>query len=161
MAVDVSWFTAYVEPFQRWLGTAVFGGRIRARYEAPVPNWIIRSETVLVGPYAFRDFGDHVQPLSSDYEDHFPVRSKLGHSRQKTTSFPLRSPARRRAEQDRTRGETDVIGRILSSEATGYGYCRRWQNTLLGVTGKRLDMLQLTAKVIVKPRLFGISPGPP
>jgi len=53
-------------------GAAVFGGRIKPRYEAPVKKWVIESEAVLGGPYAIRDFGDHILPLSADDEDHFP-----------------------------------------------------------------------------------------
>jgi glucosyl-dolichyl phosphate glucuronosyltransferase len=70
--VDANLLTAYVEAFRRWPEAAVFGGRIKPRYETPVEKWVIESEAVLGGPYAIRDFGDQVRPLSVDDEDHFP-----------------------------------------------------------------------------------------
>jgi glycosyltransferase involved in cell wall biosynthesis len=53
--VDAGLLTAYVEAFRRWPDAAVFGGRIKPRYEAPVKKWVIESEAVLGGPYAIRD----------------------------------------------------------------------------------------------------------
>ena len=70
--VDAGWLTAYMEAFRRWPEAAVFGGRITPRYEAPVEKWVIESEAVLHGPYAIRDFGDNVYPLSAEDEDHYP-----------------------------------------------------------------------------------------
>ena len=50
--VDAGWLTAYMEAFRCWPEAAVFGGRIKPRYEAPVEKWVIESEAVLGGPYA-------------------------------------------------------------------------------------------------------------
>src|SRR6516162_7977827 len=72
VVVDAGWMTAYVDAFRRWPDAAVFGGRITPRYEAPVAKWVIESESVLFGPYAIRDFGDRVHPLSADDEGYFP-----------------------------------------------------------------------------------------
>src|SRR6516162_4873021 len=44
--VDAGLLTAYVEAFRRWPEAAVFGGRIRPRYEAPVEKWVMQSEAV-------------------------------------------------------------------------------------------------------------------
>ena len=52
VVVDAGWLTAYVEAFRRWPDAAVFGGRIRPRYDPPAAKWIMQSEAVLVGPYA-------------------------------------------------------------------------------------------------------------
>jgi hypothetical protein len=38
---------AYAEAFRCWPEVAVFGGRIRPRYEAPVEKWVIESEAAL------------------------------------------------------------------------------------------------------------------
>src|SRR6516162_10085128 len=75
VVVDPGWLTAYVEAFRRWPEAAVFGGRITPRYETPVEKWVLESEAVLGGPYAIRDFDDHVYPLSADDEDHYPFRA--------------------------------------------------------------------------------------
>jgi glycosyltransferase involved in cell wall biosynthesis len=119
VVVDVGWLTAYVEAFRRWPDAAVFGGRIRPRYEAPVKKWVIDSEAVLEGPYAIRDFGEHIQPLSADDEDHFPFGANWAIRAAEQRMFrydPELGPAphRRAAE------ETDVIRRVLESGAAGY-----------------------------------------
>src|SRR6516164_6651974 len=44
VVVEARWLTAYVEAFQCWPEAAVFGGRIKPGYEAPVERWIIESE---------------------------------------------------------------------------------------------------------------------
>jgi glycosyltransferase involved in cell wall biosynthesis len=70
--VDPGLLTAYAAAFRRWPEAAVFGGRVKPKYEAPVEKWVLESEAVLGGPYAIRDFGDQVRPFSADDEDHFP-----------------------------------------------------------------------------------------
>ena len=40
VVVDAGWLTAYVEAFRRWPDAAVYGGRIKPRYEPPVAKWI-------------------------------------------------------------------------------------------------------------------------
>jgi glycosyltransferase involved in cell wall biosynthesis len=120
VAVDGGWLTAYVEAFRRWPEAAVFGGRITPRYEAPVEKWVKESEAVLEGPYAIRDFGDHVRPLSADDEDHFPFGANwaIRASEQRTFRYdPELGPA---ANRWRAYEETDVIHRVLQSGATGY-----------------------------------------
>jgi glucosyl-dolichyl phosphate glucuronosyltransferase len=118
--IDAGWLTAYVEAFRRWPEAAVFGGRIRPRYEAPVEKWVIESEAVLGGPYALRDFGPQVQPLSADEEDHFPFGANWAIRATEARAFrynPDLGPAPNRI---RTHDETDVIRRLLASGATGY-----------------------------------------
>jgi glycosyltransferase involved in cell wall biosynthesis len=118
--VDAGWLTAYVEAFRRWPEAAVFGGRITPRYEAPVAKWVMESEAVLVGPYAIRDFGDHVHPLSADDEDHFPYGANWAIRALEQRAFrydPELGPAPNRW---RTCEESDVIHRVLGSGATGY-----------------------------------------
>ena len=70
--VDPGLLTAYAAAFRRWPEAAVFGGRIKPKYETPVEKWVLESEAVLGGSYAIRDFGDQVLPFSADDEDHFP-----------------------------------------------------------------------------------------
>jgi glycosyltransferase involved in cell wall biosynthesis len=118
--VDPGLLTAYVEAFRRWPEAAVFGGRIRPRYEAPVEKWVIESEAVLVGPYAIRDFGDHLQPLSADDEDHFPFGANWAIRAVEQRAFrydPELGPVPNRI---RNQEETDIIHRLLGSGATGY-----------------------------------------
>jgi glucosyl-dolichyl phosphate glucuronosyltransferase len=120
VVVDAGWLIAYVEAFRRWPEAAVFGGRIRPRYEAPVPKWVLESEAVLEGPYAIRDFGDRIYPLSADDEDHFPFGANWAVRAIEQRVFRYDpelgpTPDRRRACE-----ETDVMHRILASGATGY-----------------------------------------
>jgi glycosyltransferase involved in cell wall biosynthesis len=120
VVVDAGWLTAYVEAFRRWPEAAFFGGRITPRYEAPVAKWVLESEAVLEGPYAIRDFGDHVHPLSADDEDHFPFGANWAIRAIEQRAFrydPELGPA---ANWRRAGEETDVIHRVLGSGATGY-----------------------------------------
>jgi GT2 family glycosyltransferase len=64
VVVGAGWLTAYAEAFRRWPDAVVFGGRIKPRYEPPAARWVAESERALGGPFAIRDFGDEVQPLS-------------------------------------------------------------------------------------------------
>jgi glycosyltransferase involved in cell wall biosynthesis len=118
--VDAGWLTAYVEAFRRWPQAAVFGGRITPRYEAPAVKWVIRSEALLEGPYAIRDFGDQVRSLSATDEDHFPWGA----------NWAMRTPEQRAFRYDpdlgpvpnriRNQEEVELIKRVLNSGATGY-----------------------------------------
>jgi glycosyltransferase involved in cell wall biosynthesis len=120
VVVDSGWLTAYVEAFRRWPNAAVFGGRITPRYEAPVAKWVAESEAVLIGPYAIRNFGDDVRPLSADEESHLPYGANFAIRAVEQRAFRYDpnlglAPNRRRLADD-----TDVILRILGSGATGY-----------------------------------------
>jgi glycosyltransferase involved in cell wall biosynthesis len=120
VVVDAGWLTAYVEAFRCWPEAAVFGGRITPRYEPPVAKWVRESEAVLEGPYAIRNFGDHVYPLSADDEDHFPFGANWAIRAVEQRAFrydPELGPAPNRW---RASEETDVIQRVLGSGATGY-----------------------------------------
>jgi glycosyltransferase involved in cell wall biosynthesis len=118
--VDREWLTAYVKAFRCWPEAAVFGGRIRPRYEAPVAKWVTECEALLGGPYAIRDFGEDVQPLSLAAEDKLPYGANLAIRAAEQKAFlydPNFGPAGNRL---RMAEETDVITRILKSGATGY-----------------------------------------
>jgi glucosyl-dolichyl phosphate glucuronosyltransferase len=118
--VDAGWLTGYVEAFRRWPEAAIFGGRIRPRYEPAAPKWIIQSEPVLVGPYAIRDFGDHVRQLTADDEDHFPFGANWALRTIEQRAFrydPDLGPVPNRI---RNQEESDLIHRVLKSGATGY-----------------------------------------
>jgi glycosyltransferase involved in cell wall biosynthesis len=120
VVVDPGWLRAYVEAFRRWSEAAVFGGRIKPRYEAPVAKWVTKSEAVLGGPYAIRDFGENVAPLSIAEEDRLPYGA----------NFAIRAKEQRVLRYDpdlgptpgriRVQEEYDVIYRLLASGATGY-----------------------------------------
>ena len=75
----------------------LFGGRITPKYEAPAEKWVIESEAVLVGPYAIRDFGERVLPLSAE-DENLPFRGELGRTRRRATCLPVRSQTRARTE---------------------------------------------------------------
>jgi glycosyltransferase involved in cell wall biosynthesis len=120
VVVDTGWLVAYVEAFRHWPEAAVFGGRITPRYEAPAEKWVIESEAVLVGPYAIRDFGDQVRPLSAEDEDHFPFGANFAVRAAEQRAFrydPELGPVPNRV---RNHEETDLIHRLLVSGATGY-----------------------------------------
>jgi glycosyltransferase involved in cell wall biosynthesis len=120
VVVDAGWLTAYVEAFRRWPDSAVFGGRIRPRYDPPAAKWIMQSEAVLVGPYAIRDFGDQVRPFSADDEDHFPYGANWAIRAIEQRAFrydPELGPVPRRI---RNQEDTDLMLRLLRSGATGY-----------------------------------------
>ena len=118
--VDAGLLTAYVEAFRRWPEAAVFGGRIRPRYEAPVEKWVMQSEAVLEGPYAIRDFGDYVQPLSVADEDHFPYGANFAIRAIEQRAFRYDPDLGPVPNKIRNQDETDVIHRLLGSGATGY-----------------------------------------
>jgi GT2 family glycosyltransferase len=42
--VDPGLLTAYAAAFQRWPEAAVFGGRIKPKYEAPVEKWVWKAK---------------------------------------------------------------------------------------------------------------------
>ena len=118
--VDPGWLTAYVEAFRRWPEAAVFGGRITPRYDPPPAKWLIQSETVLVGPYAIRDFGDQAQPLCAKDEDRFPFGANWAMRAIEQRAFrydPNLGPVPNRI---RNQEESDLIYRVLKSGATGY-----------------------------------------
>lgn len=118
--VDAGWLTAYVTAFLRWPEAAVFGGRITPRYEAPVEKWVIKSEEILVGPYAIRDFGEHVRPLDADDEDHYPFGANWAIRAIEQRAFHYDPELGPVANRYRTHEEHDVIHRVLASGATGY-----------------------------------------
>src|ERR1700730_5733393 len=112
--------TAYAAAFRRWPEAAVFGGRIKPKYEAPVEKWVLKSEAVLGGPYAIRDFGDQVRPFSADDEDHFPYGANWAIRAIEQRAFrydPELGPVQRRI---RNQEDTDLMLRLLRSGATGY-----------------------------------------
>jgi glycosyltransferase involved in cell wall biosynthesis len=118
--VDPGLLTAYAAAFRRWPEAALFGGRIKPRYEVPVENWVIESEAVLGGPYAIRDFGDQALSLSADDEDHFPYGANWAVRTIEQQAFrydPELGPGPNRA---RYQEDTDVVRRLLRSGATGY-----------------------------------------
>jgi glycosyltransferase involved in cell wall biosynthesis len=120
VVVDSGWLAAYVEAFRRWPEAAVFGGRITPRYDAPVPKWIRECEPILVGPYAIRDLSDQVQPLSSDNEDDFPFGANWAVRATEQRAFRYNPELGPMPNRVRIHDETEVIGRVLGSGATGY-----------------------------------------
>lgn len=120
VVVDARLLAAYSAAFRRWPEAAVFGGRIKPRYQAPVENWVIESEAVLGGPYAIRDFGDQVLPLSADDEDHFPYGANWAVRAIEQRAFrydPELGPVPNRI---RNQEDTELVHRLLRSGATGY-----------------------------------------
>jgi glucosyl-dolichyl phosphate glucuronosyltransferase len=118
--VDASLLTAYAEAFRRWPEAAVFGGRIKPRYEVPVEKWVTESEAVLGGPYAIRDFGDQVRPLSADDEDHFPYGANWASRAIEQRAFQYNPELGPVPNRIRNQEDTDLIHRLLRSGATGY-----------------------------------------
>jgi GT2 family glycosyltransferase len=118
--VDPGLLTAYATAFRRWPEAAVFGGRIKPKYEASVEKWVLESEAVLGGPYAIRDFRDHVYPLSADDEGHFPYGANWAFRAIEQRAFrydPNLGPVPNRV---RVQEDTDLMIRLLRSGATGY-----------------------------------------
>jgi len=120
VVVDVGWLTAYAEAFRRWPEAALFGGRITPKYEPPVEKWVMESEAVLKGPYAVRDFGDHVLALSADDEGHFPFGANLAIRAREQRAFRYDPELGPIPNKIRNHDEIDVIHRLLGSGATGY-----------------------------------------
>jgi glycosyltransferase involved in cell wall biosynthesis len=118
--VDAGWLTAYAEAFRRWPDAAVFGGRIIPQYEVPVAKWVIKSEAVLDGPYAIRDFGGYPYPLSAADEDHFPFGANWAVRAVEQRAFRYNPELGPMPTKIRVQEDTDVIRRLLQSGATGY-----------------------------------------
>ncbi len=119
VVVDAGWLQGYVDAFQRWPEAAVFGGRITPRYESPVAKWVAESEAILEGPFAIRNFGDDVQPLSVakyrlPFGANFAIRAREQRIFRYNPDLGV-APNRRRLAD-----ETDVIIRLLGAGATGY-----------------------------------------
>src|SRR6516162_7080876 len=120
VVVDPGLLTAYATAFRRWPEAAVFGGRIKPKYEAPVEKWVLESEAVLGGPYAIRDFGDQIVTLSADDEDHFPYGANWAVRAIEQRAFPYSPELGPVPNRIRNQEETDLIKRLLGSGATGY-----------------------------------------
>jgi GT2 family glycosyltransferase len=138
--VDAGWLAAYADAFRRWPGAVVFGGRIRPRYEPPVVKWIAESERVLGGPFAIRDFGDEVQPLSVaenriPYGANFAIRTAEQLLVQYDPNLGL-APNRRRYDD-----EVDVITRLLASGAKGYWVPRAIVEHCIGRERQTVDYI--------------------
>jgi glycosyltransferase involved in cell wall biosynthesis len=169
VVVDVCWLIAYVEAFQRWPEAAVFGGRITPRYEAPVPKWIITSEALLVGPYAIRDFGDQVYPLSAEDEDHYPYGANWAIRAIEQRAFRYNPELGPLPNRIRTHDDTDVIFRVLGSGATGYWIPQAVVEHYIGRDRQTIDYIaayyeshgetrafRMAASTAATPFLFGI-----
>jgi glycosyltransferase involved in cell wall biosynthesis len=117
--VDPGWLSAYVGAFRRWPEAAVFGGRIKPRYEPPVTRWVAEAETLLEGPFAIRNFGNRVQPLSiAGYRIPFGANFAIRAKEQRAFRYDPNLGAA--PNRPRSGDETDVITRLLESGATGY-----------------------------------------
>ena len=138
--VDAGWLAAYADAFRRWPGAVVFGGRIRPRYEPPVVKWIAESERVLGGPFAIRDFGDEVRPLSVaesriPYGANFAIRTAEQRLVQYDPNLGL-APNQRRYDD-----EVDVITRLLASGAKGYWVPRAIVEHCIGRERQTVDYI--------------------
>ena len=118
--VDPGLLTAYAAAFRRWPEAAVFGGRIKPKYEAPVEKWVLESEAVLGGPYAIRDFGDQILTFSADDEDHFPYGANWAVRAIEQRAFPYDPELGPVPNRIRNQEDTDLMHRLLGSGATGY-----------------------------------------
>jgi glycosyltransferase involved in cell wall biosynthesis len=117
--VDPGWLRAYVDAFQRWPEAAVFGGRIKPRYEPPVTRWVVEAQRQLEGPFAIRDFGDRVKPLSiAGYRIPFGANFAVRAKEQRAFRYDPNLGAA--PNRSRTDDEIEVITRLLDSGATGY-----------------------------------------
>jgi hypothetical protein len=63
-------------------------------YASSVPNWIYEARPCLLGHTRSAIFSDHVQPLSADDEDHFPLEA----------NWAIRAKERRAFRYDRELG---------------------------------------------------------
>jgi glycosyltransferase involved in cell wall biosynthesis len=120
VVVDPGLLTAYATAFRRWPEAAVFGGRIKPKYEAPVEKWVLESEAVLGGPYAIRDFGDQIVTLAADDEDHFPYGANWAVRAIEQRAFPYNPELGPVPNRIRNQEEIDLTHRLLASGATGY-----------------------------------------
>jgi hypothetical protein len=119
VVVAPGWLKAYVAAFRRWPDAIVFGGPITPRYEPPVVKWVVESESELGGPFAIRNFGNEVQPLSLaegrvPYGANFAVRAAEQRACRYDPDLGL-APNRRRYCDDR-----DALERLLAAGAPGY-----------------------------------------
>lgn len=117
--VDPGWLAAYLEAFRRWPEAALFGGPITPKYSEPTPKWVIECQSIIAPMAAFRDFGPEPLPLS--IEGHrIPYGPSLAMRASYHRKFRFNPNLGRRPGQQRVCEETDVVGRVLQSGATGY-----------------------------------------
>jgi glycosyltransferase involved in cell wall biosynthesis len=119
VVVDAAWLRAYAGAFRRWPEAVIFGGRIIPRFEPPVPRWVAESVPVLGGPYAVRDCGNEVQPLSI-VDDRVPYGANFAIRSKEQRAFRYNRDLGASSQKPRLGDEVDVIARLLASGAMGY-----------------------------------------
>jgi glycosyltransferase involved in cell wall biosynthesis len=119
VVVEPGWLKAYAEAFRRWPSVAVFGGRIKPRYETPVPRWVIESEALLDSAFAIRDLGNDPEPLSVAKE-RIPFGANFAIRATEQRAFRYDSNLGLMPNRRRYNDETEVITRLLEAGAGGY-----------------------------------------
>ena len=80
----------------------------------------MESEGALGGPYAIRDFGDDVQPITLAVEDGLPYGANFAIRAVEQKLFRYNPDLGPLPGRIRVQEEYDVISRVLRSGATGY-----------------------------------------
>lgn len=121
VVVDPGWLAAYAAAFRRWPDCAVLGGPVSARYEPPVPQWILQNENQLRGVFANWDLGNEEKPLwDSERVYYIPCGPNFAVRGAEQRQFRY-NPDLGMAPGQRRRGEErDVIERIRRAGASGY-----------------------------------------
>ncbi len=119
--LESSWLAAYVEAFARHPGAALFGGRILAWAQPPVPSWFERHllSWPVSGVVAHRDMGAGTIPISLEggripWGANFAVRADAQREHLYNPELGS-SPSHRRLGE-----ETDLIYRIIKAGEGGW-----------------------------------------
>lgn len=101
--VDPYWLAAYCEAFERWPGSAVFGGPITPQFEGELPPWLESVLPTIAYAFAARDLGP--EPVCfTPREDNLPYGA----------NYAIRST------EQRDRAYNPVLGRSPGKTLVGW-----------------------------------------
>jgi len=117
--VDRGWLKAYLTAFRRHPEASVFGGRIEARLEEPVPRWIRASRDAwqVKCMFAELDFAT-AAPILMD-RDHTPWGANYAIRRIEQKRFGYDPDLGLSPDHNRSGEESDLIYRLLASGGSG------------------------------------------
>ncbi len=107
--VDPNWVVEYVKAANTSPGFSYFGGTIEPWFESKPPHWIASNLNLLQGPFAVRELGGEVRPLS---ENEDPFGANMGMRTLAARELGFDSRLGRRPDSLSSAEETDLFSRM-------------------------------------------------